>query len=222
MDAEDTNPNAERPPSGKRASRREATHRRILSAAERLFAEQGESGLSMRALADAVELSPAALYKYFQGKEELVDALRDAFFEGFIERLETSLAMDDPLAGLRSGLAAYIHCALERPYHYLAAFASDVRAHARHGKPGSDNPMLKGTERMEAYDILHAKLEVVAKSRGVDGLDYEAAADSLWASVHGMAMILINVVEVGADARDAMIREHVKFIVNGIFPTARA
>jgi len=51
---------------------------RILREAQRLFAQKGYSAVSMRALARAVNLSPATLYHYFPTKEAL---LRELAFE---------------------------------------------------------------------------------------------------------------------------------------------
>ena len=61
-------------PRGRRA---EATRRRIIAAANMLVAEFGVEGLTMRALAERVDYSATALYKYFKDKEELVSVLRE-------------------------------------------------------------------------------------------------------------------------------------------------
>jgi AcrR family transcriptional regulator len=46
--------------------------RRILTEAFRLMAEQGEKAMSMRALADACDVNVAALYYYFDSKDDLL------------------------------------------------------------------------------------------------------------------------------------------------------
>lgn len=56
--------------------RYQRTRQQILAAAQAILGEQGVEGLSMRALAEKVDYSPAALYKYFANKEELIAALR--------------------------------------------------------------------------------------------------------------------------------------------------
>ncbi len=40
----------------------------IIEAAEDLFTKEGEQGISMRRLAEAIDYSPAAIYKYFDSK----------------------------------------------------------------------------------------------------------------------------------------------------------
>ena len=60
-----------------RAQHRVETHTRILDAAMALVIEGGFEGLSMRALARRVELTPGALYRYFDGQDALIAALNN-------------------------------------------------------------------------------------------------------------------------------------------------
>jgi len=53
--------------------RYEKTRQGILSAARTLLLEGGVEAISMRTLADKVDYSPAALYKYFANKEEIIE-----------------------------------------------------------------------------------------------------------------------------------------------------
>ena len=69
--------------------RRSRVRESIISAAERVFAKEGEEGLSIRRLADEIDYSPSAIYKYFGSKEELIDELKEAFFERLLERSTT-------------------------------------------------------------------------------------------------------------------------------------
>ena len=56
--------------------------RRILEAATALFAESGYEATGMRDLAAAVGISPAAIYHYFESKEDLMEALIDDSLRG--------------------------------------------------------------------------------------------------------------------------------------------
>jgi AcrR family transcriptional regulator len=51
------------------------TQQRILSAAKELFLSLGYTATSMRQIAEAVGITPAAIYTHFSGKEELFDIL---------------------------------------------------------------------------------------------------------------------------------------------------
>jgi len=56
--------------------RYEKTRQGILDAARSLLLEGGVDAISMRNLAEKVDYSPAALYKYFENKDDIVEALR--------------------------------------------------------------------------------------------------------------------------------------------------
>lgn len=58
-----------------------STRSQILSAARRLFNEQGCSRVTMRALADALGISVGNVTYHFPRKQDLVDALMDSTFE---------------------------------------------------------------------------------------------------------------------------------------------
>ncbi len=53
----------------------EETHAAILEAAQSLFLTHGYHGTSMRMIADATNITPAAIYNHFTGKEALFTAL---------------------------------------------------------------------------------------------------------------------------------------------------
>jgi len=61
--------------SATRQRRHEKTRRAILDAAGRIVARKGIQDLSMREIARQIDYSPAGLYEYFEGKEEIVQAL---------------------------------------------------------------------------------------------------------------------------------------------------
>lgn len=64
----------------RREREREQLRQDIVVAARDLLLEQGLSGLSMRAIAERIEYSPATIYLYFRDKEELVgDVVRTGF-----------------------------------------------------------------------------------------------------------------------------------------------
>ena len=64
-------PAAAKPRAPRRTSGGAATRERILTSAERLFAERGFSGVSMPAIAAAAGITAGAIYKHFQSKEQL-------------------------------------------------------------------------------------------------------------------------------------------------------
>lgn len=59
-------------PVGKREARARAQRDRVLAAAQHCFAERGFHGASMAMIADAAQMSPGLIYRYFAGKSEII------------------------------------------------------------------------------------------------------------------------------------------------------
>lgn len=173
--------------------RRQRVRTAILDAAERVFSKEGEAGLSIRRLADEIDYSPAAIYKYFGSKEELLDELKESFFERLMSTVDRAALTTLPFeARVRQCFAKYVETAIARPYHYAAAFASAADPSAS----------VNGTDCWEDFEKSHkgqAFMIVVGLVRegqeiGVFDTSFDpyVAAKSLWASMHGVALLLIH------------------------------
>lgn len=87
----------------------------ILGVARRLLAERGYDELSMDDVATAIGVTKPVLYRHFDGKRALYDAVLDEHLADLIRRLWVALSSSpDPRARLRSGIEAYIRYADER------------------------------------------------------------------------------------------------------------
>jgi len=75
----------------------EITRDRILKAAERLFAERGFDGTSIRAIVARARVNQAAINYHFEGKEGLYREVLRAAFRGLTE---DQLGHADETAGL--------------------------------------------------------------------------------------------------------------------------
>lgn len=106
-------------PPSPRARRHEANVERILEAATALVAEGGLGALSMARLADAVDFTPGALYRYYDSKDALLSAMVARHLEearGFLDAAEALLPRGTgPLARLVTLVAGYCAFARERP-----------------------------------------------------------------------------------------------------------
>ncbi|MDD5266217.1 MAG: TetR/AcrR family transcriptional regulator [Methylococcales bacterium] len=94
---------------------------KILSAAIVLFAQKGYSGLSMRQLALAVDLSVAAIYHHFPDKKTLyLESVRFAFSskeEVFAQVWESNCSAEEKLGGFVRSLVDVI--IQDRDFHSL-------------------------------------------------------------------------------------------------------
>jgi AcrR family transcriptional regulator len=117
------------------------TRDRIERAAIQLFAEKGVDATSVRDVARVVDISEGALYRHFDGKDELVWELFERHYAQFAGRLE---ALAAPETTARAKLAAMIRgfCQAHDEDPRLFQFLLFVQ-HGQLNKlpPGSPNPV---------------------------------------------------------------------------------
>lgn len=186
----------------------------IIEAAEDVFAVEGEAGLSMRRLADRIDYSPAAIYKYFASKDELLAEIREQFFERLIARLaDAKKDQASDADRFRAGLRAYIQTGLENPNHYRMAFSN------LNGPPPAE-----GTRCYEAATSFTAGVEALVANGTFRPVDAQLASKCLWASMHGLTNLMCSIPEFpqGMDAasacisRDGLIDCHVELLYRGL------
>lgn len=157
------------------------TRRDIIETAHQIIVEQGLGNLSIRALADSIDYTPGALYKYFASKDELIDAVRghcfaklNAFIADRIQGIDSAAEM------LLAGGMAYIEYAARHPQDYHLMF---------HLPPSAAT---SGDQREQAMAaLLHIVQFGLARGEIVStgGYDEATIVYHCWAMVHGMAML---------------------------------
>jgi AcrR family transcriptional regulator len=97
------------------------TRSRIIAAACAAFERHGLEGLSLRDVAKEVGITPMAIYRHFDNKQALVDAL---VLDGLAAWSEIALSVPEaePLVWLNRLGDAYLDFALRQPRRYEAAF----------------------------------------------------------------------------------------------------
>jgi AcrR family transcriptional regulator len=94
---------------------------RILAAARTRFQQGGMDGLSLREIAADVGITPMAIYRHYENKQALIDALTlDALDEW--SNIVAGIPPAEPLTWLRAISEAHLEFALDRPRRYEAAF----------------------------------------------------------------------------------------------------
>ncbi len=91
----------------------------ILDAGAQVLAERGIHGCTMRDVAERAEASPANLYRYVQGKEELLYLVTERVLERAIRSAEAALAV----RGGREQLKSYVTDHIRR----VLAFPAEAR-----------------------------------------------------------------------------------------------
>lgn len=124
------------------ATRRErvraATVAQILEAARAQLRETGAAQLSLRAVAGALGMSPAGLYRYYDSREALLTALIAEGFDALadaVERGRDSAATDDPGTDgsadrLLAGLLAFRDWGVAHPQEFGLLYGDPIPGYA--------------------------------------------------------------------------------------------
>jgi AcrR family transcriptional regulator len=98
---------------GSNAERSEATRRRLVRAARRLFAKRGYAGVGTEEIVRAAGVTRGALYHHFDGKRELLEAVYEQIEAEVSEKIAAGAltATADPIEALRAGAEMFLdHC----------------------------------------------------------------------------------------------------------------
>ena len=103
---------------------RETVSRAILDAARELFVREGYQEVSIRKIAERIEYSPAAIYSYFQSKDDIFLALAEEGFHLLFSygASPRPTAPDDPLDTLRAMFWRYYEFSREHPEYFALMF----------------------------------------------------------------------------------------------------
>lgn len=177
-----------------RERRYQRTQQAILNAARALLAEGGIDNLSIRAIADRIDYSPAGLYEYYGSKEEIIGALcwqGDRTLKRYLSEVPLSLPMDEYLVEL--GMA-YIRFAVQNPDYFLLIFTSEAGRPSPNQKSG-DVPTAEKVNQESSFAVLLNGIQA-AMDAGVitflPGQGLVETAYALWSIVHGASMLQVS------------------------------
>ena len=162
----------------------------LLDAAEALLIEKGSmDDVSIRAIVDAVGVTPPALYLHFDDKDDLFFDVCSRRFEDFHGVLSAALdGVEDPIDRLRALGRAYVTYGVERAEHYQILFAPQHHSVVK----GRD---LTGSPGMQAFALLVTTSEDGIAAGVLRQCDPYEATMAIWAGVHGAVMISASSVE---------------------------
>jgi AcrR family transcriptional regulator len=155
----------------------------LIDAALELIAQKGPAGFTFAEAARWAGVSPAAPYRHFRDREEL---LADVARRGF-EQFETVLARawdagrPDAFTAFDRLGKAYLHFARSEPAYYSAMFEAGI--------PPETNPQLREAGE-RAFAVLRAAAErLVAAMPAQDRPPVLMMALHIWAMSHGIASL---------------------------------
>jgi AcrR family transcriptional regulator len=158
----------------------------LLAATERLMIETGSAeAVSIRAIADAVGVTPPSIYLHFPDKDSLIIAVCERHFEAFDAVIEEAgRSTDDPVESLRRRGGAYVRFGLENPEPYRILFMT-------RNESAQEREIVVGAGA-RAFQHLVEAVQRCIDAGAFRPVDPVLAATGVWAAVHGVTSLLIS------------------------------
>ena len=158
------------------------TAERILRAARALFERGGAQSVTMRRVADAVGLTPMAIYRHFPNREALLKRISDDSFDEIARHWIARNRGGDPIARVIGLQRIYLDYALSHPHlfdHAFSARRADARRYPEDFRAGRSPTLTVAAEAVA--DAMQAGV-----LRSDDAWD---VAITLWAHTHGLVAL---------------------------------
>jgi AcrR family transcriptional regulator len=188
----------------RRQRERTQVREKILDAALEAFSKEGADGLTMRALADAIEYSPPVLYAHFRDKDAIIQELCFRQLRSLAKAFANFGALD-PVERLRRIGYVYADFAVDNPSHFRFLFLT------AHPAPTDEEEIAKEDPQRNAYAFLKQTVKdgLAAGVFRPEYTDAEEIAQICWGSAHGLvALENIKGPDSWIDWRDARTTAH--------------
>jgi AcrR family transcriptional regulator len=153
----------------------------VAAARELLAAAPSAEDVSIRAVADAVGVTPPSIYLHFADKNELLGAVVAAVFEDLDQAmLAAGDGITEPMQRLRAYGLAYVRFAVSHPQHYRIAAMDPCP------RPDVDTVLADG-----AFQHFAAVVRECMDAGLFTAGDPMRVTLELWAAAHGIASLMI-------------------------------
>jgi AcrR family transcriptional regulator len=163
---------------------RGTTQDRILNAARTLFLDDGADGVTMRAVAARVGVTPMALYRHFRNREALLAAVVEQGHATFLQYLQRALAEPSPAARLVRSGDEYLHFALAHRRDYKVMFMIA-------GEPRPKRATRPHWRDVATFRFLVDRIRDCTDAGLLRADDIESTALTVWAHVHGLVSLYL-------------------------------
>ena len=158
----------------------------LVDATAALIQETGPLAFTLTEAARRAGVSPAAPYRHFKGRDDLLEEVARQGFEDFAERLEQAFDGGQPrplTAFMRMG-QAYLDFAAQQPGHYMAMFESGLSI-------AGNADLSAASER--AQRVLTQAAEIMAERLPPDRRPpARMVTNHIWALSHGVVELFLR------------------------------
>jgi AcrR family transcriptional regulator len=185
-----------------------ARRQQIIDAAYRCFARRGFHQTTMRDIYEEAELSPGAVYHYFESKHDIIAASFDFDYQRSLSLFDAAKASDDPVSALND-LLSFLFDGLKG-----AAALGASRVNVQGWGEALVNPSLLETVRRVLNIYRDATTQIIRRAQAVGqidrALDPAALANALISLYYGLELQLALEPELDADRYSAAVKALLK------------
>jgi AcrR family transcriptional regulator len=172
----------------------EATRELLVSIARERFTEQGYAATSIEDIVQRAGVAKGALYHHFSGKDALFRAVYEAVLAEVVSAVTAAaLAVQEPWAGVRAGLSAFLDACLEPAFRRIVVLesVSVLQPEVRE----------EGIEHVE-LPMLQTVLTPLAASNVLPGVAVEPLAHVALGGLYGAALFIARPPDPGFARRE--------------------
>jgi AcrR family transcriptional regulator len=182
----------------------------ILAAARDLFVREGYENTSIRRIAERIEYSAPAIYRYFASKEDIFFAIAETGFHLFHRSINAARPAADPLETLRRQFWRYYEFSKAQPAYFALMFL--------------DRRVPRISQEWHRFEFMRATRDQMREviRRAVEGEAFPAGTNPdvvfhiLATVVHGAAVIRLSDRFVPPRAADALARDAFEATLQGL------
>lgn len=165
---------------------KEEMRRRIVDAARHLYVLNGYEKLSIRAIADEIEYSPATIYLYFKDKNEVMYAIHQQAFGKMMADFQPIMNIADPFDKLVAMGKRYTQFAVENPELFDVMFIITAPMETLECREDI------WTEGRMSFNMLVQVVQECINAGVFHPQDAEVAAMMIWSTIHGYTALFIR------------------------------
>lgn len=180
-------------------------------AASRLFAQRGTDGVTMRALAEVMGISPMKPYHYFRDKEEILAASVMRAFNRFVAAIEAVEQEPRPPVEMAAAKRqAYLKFALDEPDAYRIMFEMPYPDFAKYPE------LAEAVE--EARLVMRRSMDALLSEGMVEG-NPSTLGYVFWCALHGPVSLYLAGKLDSREQMEALIDMAIKGLLIGLKPS---
>lgn len=181
----------------------------IIVAAERLLGEFGsKDAVSIRAIADACNVTPPAIYMHFADKDQLfleVCSMRFRELDVWVE--EAGGRSADPLESLRLRGSAYVRFGVEHPEAYRLLMMTLHEGHI-------DDPGMEAGH--DAFMHMVEAVDRCVKAGALGDVEPYQTSLVLWSGIHGLTSLFISFPNFEWGEKETLVEHMLDVLIEGL------